>query len=180
MFYTKFLHKLQKMVNMLFYQCFSWKEICIKLFFLFFISLFIISKTCSLLVSGNITTVSSTIQYTLPLVQSVFKSTIKYAAYQQVQGLMEDSYVRLINCRLHLFRSSASSFSSQYLLLFLKLSRICVLLLLTPFASVICPSMASWRTQSLIRLWPIQLTFLQRILFRRVLFSHYSYESLML
>ena len=28
---------------------------------------------------------------------------IKYAAYQQVQGLMEDTYVRLINCRLHLF-----------------------------------------------------------------------------
>ena len=34
--------------------------------------------------------------------------------------LMEDTYVQLINCRLHLFRSSASSFSSQYLLLFLK------------------------------------------------------------
>ena len=35
-----------------------------------------------------------------------------------VQGLMEDTYVQLINCRLHLFRSSASSFSSQYLLFF--------------------------------------------------------------
>ena len=37
-------------------------------------------------------------------------------------------YVPLINCRFHLFRSSASSFSSQYLLLFLKSSRSCVLL----------------------------------------------------
>ena len=38
----------------------------------------------------------------------------------QVHGLMEDMYlflpyVRLINCRFYLFRSSASSFSSQYL-----------------------------------------------------------------
>jgi hypothetical protein len=31
---------------------------------------------------------------------------------------MEDTYVQLMNCRLNLFRSSASSFSSQYLLLF--------------------------------------------------------------
>ena len=43
---------------------------------------------------------------------------------------MEDTYVRLTNCCLHLFRSSASSFTSQYLLLFLKSSRSCVLLLL--------------------------------------------------
>ena len=61
----------------------------------------------------------------------------------QVHGLMEDTYVRFINCRLQLFRSSAYSFSSQYLLLFLKSSRSCVLLLPTPFTSVICPSMAS-------------------------------------
>ena len=33
---------------------------------------------------------------------------------------MEDTYVRSINGLLHLFRSLASSFSSQYLLLFLK------------------------------------------------------------
>ena len=32
---------------------------------------------------------------------------------------MEDIYVRLINCRFHLFRSSASSFRSQYHLLWL-------------------------------------------------------------
>ena len=51
--------------------------------------------------------------------------------------------VRLINCRFLLFRSSASSFSSQYLLRFLKSSISCVLLLPTPFTSVICPSMAS-------------------------------------
>ena len=49
-------------------------------------------------------------------------------------------YVRLINCRFHLFRSSAVSFSSQYLLLFPKSSRSCVLLLPTPFTSVICSS----------------------------------------
>ena len=82
---------------------------------------------------------------------------------------MVDTYVRLINCRLHLFRSSASSFSSQYLLLFLKSSWSCVLLLPTPFTSVICPSMASWRKQFLLRIWPIQLTFLRRLLFRSVL-----------
>ena len=37
-------------------------------------------------------------------------------------------YFRLINCRFHLFQSSASCFISQYLLLFLKSSRSCVLL----------------------------------------------------
>ena len=69
-------------------------------------------------------------------------------------------YVRLINCRFHLFRFSASSFSSQCLLLFLKSSRSCVLLLLpTHFTSVICPPMASWRRQFLLRIWAIQLTF---------------------
>ena len=80
---------------------------------------------------------------------------------------MEDTYVRLINCRLHLFRSSASSFSSQYLLLCLKSSRSCVCLLLppTPYTSVICPPMASWRRQFLLRIWPIQLAFLRGILF---------------
>ena len=67
---------------------------------------------------------------------------------------MEGTNAQLINCRLHLFLSSASSFSSQYLLLFLKSSRSCVLLLPTPFISVICPSMASWRRQFLLRIWP--------------------------
>ena len=62
-------------------------------------------------------------------------------------------YVRLINCRFHLFRYSASPFSSQYLLFF-KSSRSCVLLFLpTPFTSVIWPSMASWRRQFLLRIW---------------------------
>ena len=69
-------------------------------------------------------------------------------------------YVRLIYCRFHLFQSSASSSSSQYLFLFLKSSRSCVLLP-TPFSSVICPSMTSWRRQ---------LAFLHRILIRSVLF----------
>ena len=84
---------------------------------------------------------------------------------------MEDTYVRLRNCSLHLFRSSASSFSSQYLLLFLKSSRSCVRLFPTPFTSVICTSMASWRRQFLLRIWLIQLAFLRRILFRSDLFS---------
>ena len=53
---------------------------------------------------------------------------------------MEDTYIRLINCRLLLFQSSASSFISRYLL-FLKSSRSCVILLPTTFTSVICPSM---------------------------------------
>ena len=69
------------------------------------------------------------------------------------------------------FVSTASSFSSQYLFLFLKSSRSCVLLLFTPFTSVICPSVASWRRQFLLRIGPIQLAFLWRILFRSVLFS---------
>ena len=80
-------------------------------------------------------------------------------------------YVRLINCHLHLFRSSASSFSSQYLLLFLRSSRSCVLVLPTPFTSVLCPSMASRRRQFLLTIWPIQLAFLLTILFIIILFS---------
>ena len=68
---------------------------------------------------------------------------IKNAACLYVQGLMEDTYVRLINCRLHLFGSSAPSFSSQYLLLFVKSSRSCVLLLPKTLIFDICPSMAS-------------------------------------
>ena len=84
---------------------------------------------------------------------------------------MEDSYVQLINCRLHLFRSSASSFSSQYLLLCLISPKSYVLLLPTPFTSVICSSMASWRKQFLLRIWPFQLAFLHRILFISVVFS---------
>ena len=62
-----------------------------------------------------------------------------------------------------LFPSFSISASSQYLM-FLKSSRSCVLLP-TPFASVFCPPMASWRGQFLLRIWPIQLTFLHRILF---------------
>ena len=54
---------------------------------------------------------------------------------------------------------------------FFKLSRKCVLILPNPFTSVICPSMASWRRQFLLRICPIQLAFLRRILFRSVLFS---------
>ena len=49
---------------------------------------------------------------------------IKYAAYQQVHRLIEDTYVRLMNCRFHLFRSVDSSFSSEYVL-FLNSSRNC-------------------------------------------------------
>ena len=88
---------------------------------------------------------------------------------------MEDNlysflYVWLINYRFNLLRSSVSSFSSQYLLLFLKSLRSCVLLP-TFFTSFICPSIESWSRQFLLRIWPIQLTFLGRILFRSVLFS---------
>ena len=88
---------------------------------------------------------------------------------------MEDTYVRLKNCCLHPFRSSASSFSSQYLLPFLKSSRTCVLLLLllpsTSFTSSISPLMALWRKPFLLKRWPIQLAFLCRIFFRRVFFT---------
>ena len=79
-------------------------------------------------------------------------------------------YKNWIDKRLFLhLRSSASSFSSQYLFLFLRSSRSCVLLLPTPFTPVICPSMASWRRQFLLRIWTIQLAFLRRILFISVL-----------
>ena len=84
---------------------------------------------------------------------------------------MEDTSVYLLNSRLHLFQYSASSFSSKYLLFFLKSSRRCVILLSTPFTTVICPSIASWWKQLLLRIRAIQLTFLCRILFRSVLFS---------
>ena len=134
-------------------------------------------------------------------------------------------FLMLINCRFHLFWSSASSFSSQYLLLFLKSSKtLCsfssynfqlrymyfflmlvwqivtstsfdlqlppltpniffcfsnhlgaVLLLPMPFTSVICPSMV-WRRRFLLRIWPIQLSFLRGILFRSVLFSPIGQE----
>ena len=66
---------------------------------------------------------------------------------------------------------SFSIFSSQYLLLFPKSWKSCVLLLPTPFASVICPSMESWGRQFFLRIWPIQLAFLRRRLFRSVLIS---------
>ena len=63
-------------------------------------------------------------------------------------------YVHVINCRFHLFQSSASIFSSEYLLLYLKSSS-AILLFSTPFIYIICPSMASWRRQFLLRIWPI-------------------------
>ena len=83
--------------------------------------------------------------YVLPffqafLFQSCEEYTLRCFAVQwellismQVHGLMEDTYVRLIKFRFHLFRSSASSFSSQYLLLFLKSSKaVFFFLLLSP------------------------------------------------
>ena len=55
-------------------------------------------------------------------------------------------------CSIHKlsFVSLTSSFSSQYLPLLLKSSRSCVLFLPTPFTSVICPSMTSWKWQILV------------------------------
>ena len=84
-------------------------------------------------------------------------------------------YVGSMNCRFHVFRASATSVSSQCLLLFLKSSRSCVLFS-TPFSPVICPSNASWRRQFLLWIRPIQLTFLHRILLRSVLVSHWKEE----
>ena len=54
---------------------------------------------------------------------------------------MEDTYVRLINCRFHLLRSSASSFSSQYLL-FLK-SHLAVFLFFLLIS--LLPSVLQWK-----------------------------------
>ena len=70
-------------------------------------------------------------------------------------------FFRVINCRFHLFRSSAFSFSSQYRILFLKSSRSCVLLP-TLLNSAIFPSVSSWRRQFL-SIWPTQLDLLRRI-----------------
>ena len=39
------------------------------------------------------------------------------------------------------------------------------------FTSVISPSVVSWKRQILLKLWPIQLAFVCRILFRNVVFS---------
>ena len=62
------------------------------------------------------------------------------------------TYVRLINC-FHFFQSSASSFSSQYLLLFLKPARSCVLLLFpTHFTSV---SLSPFRENNNVVVFPI-------------------------
>ena len=53
---------------------------------------------------------------------------------------------KILLCSIDKLSSPSSSiFSFQYLLLFLKSSRSCSHLLPTPFTSVICPSMASWR-----------------------------------
>ena len=49
------------------------------------------------------------------------------------------------------FLPSAFSFSSKYLLLFLKPRRCCVLFLPILVTSLICPSMASWSRQFLLR-----------------------------
>ena len=77
----------------------------------------------------------------------------------------------VINCSFPIFWSAASSFSSQYLLPFLKSSRSGVLLLHTPFTLAIYPWMASRRRQFLLRIWPTHLPFLRRILFKSVIFS---------
>ena len=78
------------------------------------------------------------------------------------------------NCLFHFFRSSSSPFSSQCLILFIKSSRSCILLLLLPisFCSVICLSMSSWRRRLLLKIWPIKLALVPRILFVCPLFSY--------
>ena len=58
---------------------------------------------------------------------------------------------------LYYMRVSASYFSFQYLLLSLT--------------SIINPSTTSWRKQSHLKIWPIELAFLRTILFSSLLFS---------
>ena len=84
---------------------------------------------------------------------------IKYAAYYQVIGFMEG--------KLYFFRLSVSIYFELHLPPLAP--NICCILLSNPFASVICHD--GRRKQFLLRIWPIQLTFLLRILFRSVLFS---------
>ena len=73
-------------------------------------------------------------------------------------------YVGVINCHFHLLQSLASSFCSQNLLLFLKLSSSCFLLT-TPFL----PSVLQLHHER--GNFFFQLAFLSRRLFRSVLFS---------
>ena len=68
--------------------------------------------------------------------------------------------------KLSISPSSISSFIhiSPYHLQFLKFSRSCVILLSTPFTYIISPSISSWRRQFFLRLYPIKLTFICKIL----------------
>ena len=61
-------------------------------------------------------------------------------------------------------------FSLQYILLFLKSLRICILLR-TPFTSVICPSMASWSRQFLLCYVGYYLEVSSSLLYAQELFS---------
>ena len=79
-------------------------------------------------------------------------------------------YVRL--CRSYLLRSSASSFSSQYLLLFLRSSRSCVLLLPILFTSVsLSFNCIIKKAIFFLENYQFNLLFLSRTLFRGILFS---------
>jgi hypothetical protein len=75
----------------------------------------------------------------------------------------------LPNRVLHTLRSSASSFSLQYLLVSLRSSSSCLLLLaslaVTSILPSICPSLTCFRRQLLRKMWPIQVAFLLLIVF---------------
>ena len=79
-------------------------------------------------------------------------------------------YLRVVNCLFHLFFDfQFSSLAPNVFLGFSNHQRAVYIFLF--LSLVICPSMASWRRQFLLRNWPIQLVFQRRILFRSVLFS---------
>ena len=83
-----------------------------------------------------------------------------------------------MNCNFHIYLFSASSFSSQYLLLFLKSSRSCVLLLPNLFKSV---SVRQWHHKEgnfFLRIWTIQLNFLWRYYLEVYSFLLYVQELL--
>ena len=76
-----------------------------------------------------------------------------------------------INCCFHLFRSSTSFFSSQYLLLFLKTSR-SSFFLPSPFIFVICPSVVEYEQSNLLFIIRYYLQMSSSLLYIQELF-HY-------
>ena len=82
-----------------------------------------------------------------------------------------------INCYFRPFSKFTFLLWFPIYLFFFKSPRSCVLLHI-PFTSVMCPTVALWRRKFILRIWPIQLALLHRILFRSVLLSPNTFNYL--